>query len=254
LTMRYRAEGWRGVYVPEILALGTTPVDWRGYLVQQMRWARSVLDLKRAALRRSAGPLPFADRILSLFHGAHYLRPLLWLLLFPMLIGLLLNNTTPAFLRPRALLVILAMGLLLHLADRFRQACYLDPDRERGVHWRSALLQYAKWPHFAGALLDTALGRNAPYALTPKVGGGTVRHLLAPMHLALTATITLAWLIGTLRHGPMEPVITLLAALIGGISLALAWSETQSFPAPFDPALLPARRALLRSILAARPT
>ena len=43
--------GWQGVYVPEILARGITPVDWMGYLRQQRRWARSVLDFK---LRRTS--------------------------------------------------------------------------------------------------------------------------------------------------------------------------------------------------------
>ena len=33
LTLKYRAAGWGGVYVPRILARGLTPVDWRGYLI-----------------------------------------------------------------------------------------------------------------------------------------------------------------------------------------------------------------------------
>src|SRR5215468_4921127 len=41
LTLHYRARGWRGVYVPQVLARGLTPVDWPGYLQQQRRWARS---------------------------------------------------------------------------------------------------------------------------------------------------------------------------------------------------------------------
>jgi cellulose synthase (UDP-forming) len=41
ITLRYRATGWRGVYVQEILARGLTPVDWAGYLSQQRRWARA---------------------------------------------------------------------------------------------------------------------------------------------------------------------------------------------------------------------
>ena len=41
LTLSYQASGWRGVYVPEILSRGLTPVDWSGYLSQQRRWARN---------------------------------------------------------------------------------------------------------------------------------------------------------------------------------------------------------------------
>jgi len=245
LTLRYRSAGWRGVHVPEILALGTTPVDWRGYLVQQMRWARSVLDLKRAALRRIAGPLPLADRLISLFHGVYFLRPLLWLLLFPMLIGLLINNAVPVFLRPPQLIVILGMAALLRGLEWFRQWFYLDPERERGSHWRAALLLWAKWPHFAGALLDALLARDVPYALTPKVGGGAGGLLLAPLHLGLGCAVALAWLVGRYLHPSTEPILTLLATLVIAISVGLALTEVFRFPPPFDPTLLPARRALL---------
>ena len=40
MTLLYRANGWQGVYVPQILARGLTPVDWANYSTQQRRWAR----------------------------------------------------------------------------------------------------------------------------------------------------------------------------------------------------------------------
>jgi cellulose synthase/poly-beta-1,6-N-acetylglucosamine synthase-like glycosyltransferase len=46
IGLLYQAHGWFGVYVPRILARGVTPVDWNGYLTQQQRWARSVIDIK----------------------------------------------------------------------------------------------------------------------------------------------------------------------------------------------------------------
>ena len=39
LTLMYRASRWHGVYVPQILALGLTPVNWYDYLRQQVRWS-----------------------------------------------------------------------------------------------------------------------------------------------------------------------------------------------------------------------
>jgi len=253
LTMRYRAAGWRGVYVPEVLALGTTPVNWRGYLVQQARWARSVLDLKREAVERLLHGRPTTDNLLALFHGAHFLRPLLWLLLFPALLGMLVNNAVPAFLEPEGLALGLGLLLLLHLADRFRHRYFLDPEREGGIHWRAGLLQYAKWPHFAGALLDVLRGRDRPYALTPKATGGAGRFVLAPVHCWLAAAVAVAWLVGTIRFGHVEPELSLLALLVGGASLLLAWTETWSYPAPYDPALLPRRRAEMGELLVERP-
>ncbi len=252
LTLMYRAAGWRGVYVPEVLALGTTPVNWRDYLVQQTRWARSVLELKRSVLRESAGKLPWLERMMSLFHGVYFLRPLLWLILYPILIRLLINNLTPAFIRPGAFMTLIGMGLLLQGIDHFRQRYYLDPERERGLHWRSLILQIAKWPHLAGALIDSLLRRRVAYTLTPKVAGGTERYALAPAHLALAGLLGVAWGVGVIRNGGVAPELTLLTAVVAGASIFLAWTDTWRYPSPYDPALLPNRRALMGAVLTTR--
>src|SRR5919202_4500981 len=90
ITLRYRAAGWRGVYVPEVLALGTTPVDWYGYMRQQVRWARAVLDIKLRVLPRLADRLGPMDRVLGVLHGAFYLRALTLPALYALLIQLML--------------------------------------------------------------------------------------------------------------------------------------------------------------------
>jgi cellulose synthase/poly-beta-1,6-N-acetylglucosamine synthase-like glycosyltransferase len=249
LTLLYRTHDWRGVYVPEVLALGCTPVRWRDYLVQQARWARSVLELKRGALRKSFLALPLHEWLMGLLHGVHFLRPLLWLILYPLLFRMLLNNRVPTFLRPGPLLTLACMGLLLRSIDQFRQLFYLDPRRERGLHWRAAMLQFAKWPHFVGALLDTLLRRRVAYTLTPKVAGGTERYILAPIHTGLAVSLCGAWVIGVLRTGGVQPVLTALAGLVAGASLVLAWTETWDFPPPYDPALLRRQRGLMRELL-----
>ena len=41
LTLLYKLSGWRGAYVPRVLARGLAPVDWATYIKQQRRWARS---------------------------------------------------------------------------------------------------------------------------------------------------------------------------------------------------------------------
>ena len=42
--MEIHRQGWRSVYVPEILAEGLAPEDFLSYYQQQMRWARGSLD------------------------------------------------------------------------------------------------------------------------------------------------------------------------------------------------------------------
>ena len=68
--------GWRGVYVPLRLAAGITPVDWGGYLTQQRRWARSVIDVKLRLLPKLGGRLLIRERLTSFMQGLYYLNPL----------------------------------------------------------------------------------------------------------------------------------------------------------------------------------
>ena len=47
-----------------------------GYLQQQLRWARSVLDIKLRQYGKVAGDLAIRERLTSFFHGLYYLQGL----------------------------------------------------------------------------------------------------------------------------------------------------------------------------------
>jgi len=242
LTMVYRAHGWHGVYVPEILAMGTAPVDWAGYLGQQRRWARSVLDLKRTVLPALFGNLTVTERVLNFFHGSYYFRPLLLFPVYLSLLVLLILNAVPSFLQPAPAGALVGLGLLLAAIDRFRQHFFLDPTREGGIHWRALLLQIAKAPHLAAACFDFALSRRVGYTITPKVRKGRPARALTIFHSGVVAAILGAATVGYLRHDRLEPTLAVLAAAFMAISLLLIWTQWWRFPAPYDPALFAARR------------
>jgi len=44
-SLHLHAAGWRGTYVPEVLAFGRAPTSWEAFLRQQFRWAHSVMDV-----------------------------------------------------------------------------------------------------------------------------------------------------------------------------------------------------------------
>jgi hypothetical protein len=250
LTMLYRAEGWRGVYVPRVLALGATPVDWPAYLGQQIRWARAVVDLKVRAFRELSHKLSPLERMLNLFHGVYFLRPLAFFVLFAMLIAMLLQNAVPSFLEGGALLAGIGLMAILHAVDRFRQRFFLDPKRERGLHWRSALLQIAKWPHLASALFDAGINRQVGYTITRKVAAtAKLPHVLAPPHVGIILVIAMAAVAGLVRHHSLSPTLVVLASLAIGTSMALVWTERAKNPPPFDHALLEQRQAEIDALL-----
>jgi cellulose synthase (UDP-forming) len=243
LTMLFRARGWRGVYVPDVVAMGITPVDWAGYLAQQLRWARAVLDLKLRVLPRLAGDLPPLERLLNLAHGAFYLRPLLVPVLLLGLVAALVVGVVPGALEPRALLAHAALVAALAAIGAFRQRWYLDPQHERGVAWRAALLQVAKWPAFVAAVRDAVTGRRAAYALTGKSAeGGARRAVVAPTQVGVALLVVAAWGVGTALHGALPLPLTVVASAVVVLALGVAATDLVPSPPAWTPGLHARRR------------
>lgn len=220
LTLRYRSAGWEGVYVPGILARGLTPVDWRGYLIQQRRWARSVLDLKLRHQGSYAERLPLRTRAMSLLHGLNFLhRSLAYCLLTAVTFWLVSTGGTVGLASGAMLWPALTLVAAIGAQELFRQRFYLDWRAERGLHWSAGVLGFAKWPWFALALLDVVAGRRVGYTITDKTDRGN-RHLpFVAWHglLAVAMALTL-WLA---RDLPLQPAVRGAALVIATLAAAL---------------------------------
>jgi cellulose synthase (UDP-forming) len=179
ITFRYRAAGWQGVYVPAILARGLTPMDWVGYLRQQWRWARAVLDIKWRLYPQLGGRLPRRERVLSFLHGLSYLRGLTTGVGLGLLAWLLVSGAAPQFLTdgtPYA---------AMQLAEWYPQRFFLGGWAECGLHWRAGVLQLAKWPYLGLAWFSAVVaGRPLP---------GLLQLWTAGLMVASTALIAMDW-------------------------------------------------------------
>ena len=247
LTLRYRGQGWRGVYVPEVLALGITPVDWAGYLRQQTRWARAVLDIKLREYPAIMRKLPPVEKAAGLLHGVYYLRALTFPVVYALIIGLVLTGVRPSFIAPGTLARLGLVVLLIAAVDRYRQDFYLDPKRERGTHWRALLLQFAKWPFLMLALVQAVRSPSRAYDATQKARSNPVSFRFAFVHLVIAATIAAAWFIGGIgSHVPLT--LTVLCMAIVLLSVGLAWTALWHYADPFDAELATRRRAELSDL------
>jgi cellulose synthase (UDP-forming) len=235
LTLRYRATGWRGVYVPKVLARGLTPVDWSAYLAQQTRWARAILDIKLRQFPRLARSLPAKERLLGFLHGFQFLQVLWVPVAILLLVYLLVSGATPDFVSYEGGVLLGGLYLALLVGRFYSQRFYLDPSRERGVHWRAALLRLAKWPTFLVAVGSVVRGRPVPYALTPKVRGSALSLAIVGPHLAIAVIVSSAWGIGVASGHAIHPLLHLFAGLTTVASLGLAATGFWSFPPPYEP-------------------
>jgi cellulose synthase (UDP-forming) len=235
LTLLYRAHGWRGVYLPKILARGLTPVSWIAYLQQQRRWARSVLDFKVRVFPKYSRRLPWTERLLTYVHGVYYLRGPLVALQLALLAIMLASSRIPQGTGMDALGGIALIWITLAGCELYRQRFYLDRDSEAGVHWRASFVSFVKWPYFVVAFWDALRREYGTYTLTPKAGRRSEQALgFGTVHLVVGAVITLAWFINV-ASGPSSFVpIHVAAALAVVSSLLAAWTSTWRFAPPFQ--------------------
>src|SRR5205085_610698 len=182
--------GWKGVYVPKILAMGLTPVDWRSYLGQQRRWARSVVDIKFRVYPKVAAQLPPLERIISFVHGLYYVQSLVTALQVTLLAVMLVTGLTPHVFSFAIVPSALALLAVWQLCDFYRQRFYLDVRHEWGLHWRAGVLRFAKWAYLLLALYDNLGPRGRPYLITPKVNTASKAHPLALPHLLIVGVIS----------------------------------------------------------------
>ena len=236
-TLHYLANGGSGVYVPEVLAAGLTPVDWKTYLRQQRRWARSVLDVKFRVLPTLIRRLPPRVKVGAALHGFYYLNGLLVPLGVAFLCFLLVTGSTPLPLGGAAPLWLALVWATLLAGDLYRQCFFLQPREEAGLLWRSALLRFAKWPFLAAAVFDLIRPGPREYELTLKVPGGSEPRLSTFVHLATAGVVSAALAIGTARGNVTPSLLSAIALAVIFLSLAVTATEFVRFPLPYDRAL-----------------
>lgn len=235
ITLFYRAKEWRGVYVPAILARGLAPVDWQGYLIQQRRWARSVLDIKFRLQPSLAEKLPQQSKFASYLHGLSYLQPGLMLILaIVFAMRLTSRGDIPVSFADLNVVSVAVMVMVLLACHFFRQSFFLDPKYEWGFHWRARLLRVAKAPFLLLACADVFSARRFEYVMTPKTRQPKQRNLLLVPFGLIALLITAAWMFGMARQPSYSLALHVLAGILLAFCAGLIASAYIPTPEPFD--------------------
>ncbi|MGC4091529.1 MAG: glycosyltransferase [Polyangiaceae bacterium] len=171
-SMRMHAAGYTSVYLPYRASEGLVPTDLNAFWKQQLKWATGMTYLlfqeyPKLFLRFSAA--------CKLHYGVsclYYLRGV---------VGALTLSLPALFLLLHVHAVELPLaGFLWHVAPYALSTLVINTlvqrwyshREERGLPWRSLLLEKATWHIYLLGFVYGAVGRKVPYLPTPKDGGG----------------------------------------------------------------------------------
>lgn len=227
-TAYYRQRGWRGVYVPTILATGLAPIDWSGYLTQQVRWARSVFDVKfrhLPSLTRTASVKSF----IGFLQGFGYLQDAVIAIgVLAVVVIALSVGKGQSILEHLASWQFMLLVSSVFFTDFYCQLFYLQPATEVGFHWRAAVLRLAKWPFTLNALGLVIRNRPFRYVVTPKVSAtASASRLLVP-HGSIALLVIAAWVGGGYTGVSHGQLLRMCTVVIIALSVSLILLELDS--------------------------
>jgi len=168
-AIRLHAEGWKSVYVPEIVSRGLVPEDLGSFFRQQLKWSRGVYEVVFAELPRAIGSLRWRQTLSYLTIGTYYFFGVTTLiyLIFPYLY--LWTGYQPASMRFAEFIgetgPVALIGIVIYL---YMQKWMCDRDTETGIHLRGLTLKIACWPIFLAGTALAIVRADIPYIPTAK--------------------------------------------------------------------------------------
>lgn len=207
-------EGWKSVYLNELLVTGLAPVDLKSFEVQRLRWAEGNLKVATFVNPLTAPGLSLSQRIsyfASLYHWTIGVPKLVYYLAPP---WMLLSGTFPIAHFDRTFLAIY-LGFLLSLIVSYQVA-----SRGRGRLLLDELFNMVSFFTLVRAVKRVLVGRGKPsrFEVTAKRGSGArdVRPILPHLALLLLSLLAISWSLMELGFGVSDDVF--------GAGTAIFWT------------------------------
>lgn len=160
-SLRLHVEGWKSVYVPEVLAFGLTPATWGEYLLQQYRWANSMFDLLINHYPRAFLHLKPNQSLGYLMLGVYYFFAINFLILFMLpVISMFLAQAVVNINLLESVQYFMAFYLAKMAFLIFWSQKFLLKRNEQGVWWRGAFLLIGASPYIFYAFVKAVFKKK----------------------------------------------------------------------------------------------
>lgn len=167
-AMLLYSNGWKAVYLPEVLARGLAPSNLTNFFKQQLKWSRGTFDLLVHVYPKVFSKLTGRQKIHYGILPLHYFAGVTILINFLIPILSLFLTATPweGNIIDFAL-VLLPVAASSVLIRTFIQKWVIEKN-ERGFHLVGGLLHINTWWIYLVGLVYTIINKKVPYLPTPK--------------------------------------------------------------------------------------
>jgi cellulose synthase (UDP-forming) len=197
-SLRLHRNGWKSIYVPQVLACGLAPQDVPSYLKQQLRWASGGFEvLLRGRLFKRKSGLTLDQRLQYLFTGTHYLLS----------IAMLSFMLLPAIYLLFGLSPIRADGWTwaLHYVPFYFMIMLVTWLQSGGFKLSAIVASIGATPVHLRALWATLRGRPAKWRATNSHGGESRSLWVVIPHVALLVLNITAIVVGVMVMADPPP-------------------------------------------------
>ncbi|MGB8648940.1 MAG: glycosyltransferase, partial [Anaerolineae bacterium] len=195
-SIHVHAQGWKSVYVPEVLAYGLVPGDLIGFFKQQFKWARGVFEVLFSDFPYLAWALTPAQQLSYLVRMTYYLAgPAVALNQIFLILYLIFGSPVARLDMSGFLLHWLPFMAFSLLIRQVAIACWQPDPASRGFHLRGMLLVFGAWPVYTLALICALLRIRIPFIATPKqrVRGNYVGLIIPQLIAAALLLFSIGW-------------------------------------------------------------
>ena len=167
-TVVLAAHGYKGVYVPDVIAVGSGPRDFTTYLRQQFAWSYSMIEIFIRHTPRLLGRYTLRQALQFLMCQSWYT---LWSVSLAVLWALpvvALVTQRPIAWVPLGTFLIYFLPVPLLATLMWVWARRWFQPQGLWLSWRGLVLEIARWPVVVWALINVVLRVKHSYMITPK--------------------------------------------------------------------------------------
>ena len=199
-SIHLHADGWKSVYVPQILAQGLVPSDLLAFFKQQLKWSRGVFESLITIYPKLFRSLNLRKRICYITRMTYYLAgPVIAFHVIFCILALFSDRINFQF--TNYLFHSIPFLAMFFAIQVFTKNFYFIKKKKKGFNAEGYILVLGTWPVYTFTFLTSLLRIKIPFIATPKEKSFAKENLILIIPQIITVLVLIAGIIYKIIDG-----------------------------------------------------